>query len=119
MKLTPLSKAIALILTSTALLAGCGSDGKDGALGTAGKYGAGQVIALEQTGRTLSSGFLVSASEIVAYDKKTNRIFSVNAQSGQVDIFNDLTATTPALHSSLNLAQLLVDNNVVRFCLCE
>lgn len=113
MKVNKLSIAIASLFTTAALLSGCGTDGKDGASGTAGKDGAGQVIALEQTGRTLSRGFLVSASEIVAYDKKTNRIFSVNAQSGQIDIFNDLTATTPALHSSLNLAQLLVDNTVV------
>lgn len=113
MKLKKMSLAIGLVIGSASLLTGCVNDGKDGALGAAGKDGAGQVIALEQTGRTLSRGFLVSASEIVAYDKKTNRIFSVNAQSGQVDVFNDLVAATPALHSSLNLAQLLVDNGVV------
>lgn len=113
MKMTKLSLAIGFSIGFISLLSGCGSDGKDGISGTAGKDGAGQVIALEKTGRTLSRGFLVGASEIVAYDKKTNRIFSVNAQSGQIDIFNDLTATTPALHSSLNLAQLLVDNTVV------
>ncbi|HQT05286.1 MAG: hypothetical protein B7X52_04775 [Thiotrichales bacterium 34-46-19] len=113
MKVNKLSIAIASLFTTAALLSGCGTDGKDGASGTAGKDGAGQVIALEQNGRTLSRGFDVSASEIVAYDKKNNRIFSVNGKSGQVDVFANLAAATPTLSSSIDLGQLLLANGVV------
>lgn len=116
MKMTKLSVAIGFSIGFISLLSGCGSDGKDGAAGatgSAGKDGAGQVIALEQAGRTLSRGFAVSASEIVAYDKKNNRIFSVNGSLGQLDVFDGLTASVPALNKTIDFAQLLLANGVV------
>jgi DNA-binding beta-propeller fold protein YncE len=106
-----------------AILAGCalegdagaagsnGANGTNGTNGTNGANGAGQVIALARIGRTPSQGFNVGASEIVEYDAANNRIFSVNAQSGLVDVFaaTDFTAlAAPA--QSLDLRQMLVDN---------
>ncbi len=62
--------------------------------------------------RSASQGFNVSAAEIVAYDKTGKFIFTVNAQSGAVDVFEAKDAHTNAslpLKQSLNLKQMLVD----------
>lgn len=93
-----------------------GADGQNGANGQDGADGQNayrQIISLVQTGRTESRGFKVSASEIVAYDKVRDRIFTINAESGAVDIFNGLTAATPQLSGSLDLAPMLVAADVV------
>ena len=75
---------IFLLSASAVLLNGC-SDGDDG---QAGADGAGQVISLLELGRTESQGFDVSAAEIVAFDKDNQRIFTVNADSGAIDVFS-------------------------------
>jgi DNA-binding beta-propeller fold protein YncE len=129
MKLKKINLALALTGAMSFGLVGCVDDGADGAVGpqgpqgeqgiqgpqgeqgsagAAGQNASGQVIALERVGRTASQGFGVSAAEIVAYDKARDRIFVVNAQSGKIDVFNGLTAAQPNLHSSLELAQMLV-----------
>lgn len=99
-----------LLLTTllSITFAGCSSD--DGNNGTSGADGAGQVIALERIGRTDSRGFLVSAAEIVDFDKLHKHIFTVNADSGEVDIFTASDLTAPELFMSLDMAQMLVDN---------
>lgn len=87
-----------------------GSKGSDGAKGQDGRDGAGQVLALERIGRTQSQGFDVSAAEIVAFDAVHKRIFSVNARTGRVDVFNAGTPTDTAipLLASLDLGDMLV-----------
>lgn len=89
-------------------LSGCSND--DGKNGSSGADGAGQVIALERIGRTDSRGFLVSAAEIVDFDKLHKRIFTVNADSGEVDIFAAEDLSDPELFISIDMAQILVDN---------
>lgn len=91
-----------------------GSNGSNGAAGVNGANGAGQVIALSRVGRTASQGFNVSAAEVVDYDKINKRIFTVNAQSGAVDVFSagDITAMGAPLQS-IDLRQMLVDNGFV------
>ncbi|KUJ75884.1 hypothetical protein AVO42_11460 [Thiomicrospira sp. XS5] len=101
------------LLGVSLFLTGCGGDGHDGSDGVDGKDASSQVVGLERVGRTASQGFDVSAAEIVDYDKQHNRIFVVNADSGRVDVFSDLTSAQPALYGSLDLAQMLVDNAIV------
>jgi hypothetical protein len=130
MKLKKLT--LALFAGSALALTGCVEDGKDGvpgpqgtagiqgeqgAAGTAGvdgKNASGQVIFLERVGRTASQGFDTSAAEITAYDKVSDRIFVVNAQNGKIDVFNNLTASTPTLAQSLELGVLIngFDNTI-------
>jgi len=89
-----------------------GTNGLNGANGSDGKNGAGQALALTRIARSASQGFNVSAAEIVAYDKTGKFIFTVNAQSGAVDVFEAKDAHTNAslpLKQSLNLKQMLVD----------
>ncbi|WP_127471638.1 choice-of-anchor I family protein [Thiomicrorhabdus aquaedulcis] len=110
MKLNKLSIAMGLMLSTTLVLTGCGGaeDGDTGAQGLAGDDASTQVVSLEQVGRTASQGFAVSASEIVAYDKANNRIYTVNARSGQVDVFNNLGASVSTSPSqSLDMATLI------------
>lgn len=106
-----------------ATLGGCALEGDDGLPGAAGVNGndgsnglngAGQVIALSRIGRTTSGGFDVAAAEIVEYDGANNRIFTVNADAGGVDVFaaSDFTALA-APTASLDIKQMLVDNGVV------
>lgn len=108
---------VAPIILGLALgaLSGCsGDDGKDGAAGPAGANGAagadgaGQVVSIKRSGRTESQGFGVSAAEIVAFDATSKRIFTVNAQSGKIDIFSASDVTAPALLESIDLGSLLV-----------
>lgn len=94
---TPLVLGIALAACS-------GDDGSNG------RNGAGQTISLERIGRTESRGFLVSAAEIVDFDKTHKRLFTVNASSGEVDVFSASDLTSPALLESIDVRQLLVDN---------
>lgn len=89
-----------------------GTNGLNGANGSDGKNGAGQALALTRIARSASQGFNVSAAEIVAYDKTGKFIFTVNAQSGAVDVFEAKDAHINALlplKQSLNLKQMLVD----------
>lgn len=103
---------IGLLLSAS--LVGCGGDGKDGTNGTDGTNASAQVIGLKQAGRTTSQGFDVSAAEILDFDKTNKRIMVVNANSGKVDVFNATTLSSlNAPASSLNLAQMLVDNKIV------
>lgn len=104
--------SIVLASSATLLLSAC-SDGDDGAAGMDGADGAGQVISLQQLGRTASQGFAVSAAEIVAFDKDNQRIFTVNANSGAIDVFTAATLSNPTLLSNINLKQILVDQGVV------
>jgi len=89
-------------------LAGCSDDGDDGKDGAAGADGAGQVLTLQRVGRTESQGFGVSAAEIVAFEPTSQRIFTINAQSGQVDVFNAADVTAPTLEQSIALRDMLV-----------
>ncbi|MFN3587072.1 MAG: choice-of-anchor I family protein, partial [Moraxellaceae bacterium] len=75
-----------------------------------GAPGAGQVIALARVGRTTSQGYLVSAAEIVDYDKTNKRLFTINAQTGGVDVFaaDDVTALGMPTQS-LDIRQMVVD----------
>lgn len=73
-----------LAIAMVATLSGCGSDGTDG---TDGVDASQTTISLEQTARSASQGFDLSAAEIVAFDKQNDNVWVVNANSGQVDIF--------------------------------
>ena len=132
MKRNPFSTfLLASTAASALLLAGCNGDdgamgqqgpqgvagatGNPGATGPAGAdgaNGAGQLVALEQIGRTASRGFAVSAAEIVAFDAAGQRIFTVNADSGAVDVFSASDLANPTLLSSLDMAQMLVDQGI-------
>lgn len=103
------TKSLLLVSASAVLLSAC----SDGDNGSAGADGAGQVISLLELGRTDSRGFDVSASEIVAFDKDNQRIFTVNADSGAIDVFSAQDLTAPSLLSSIDLKQMLVDASVV------
>ena len=98
------------LLSASALLLNACSDSEDG---KAGADGAGQVISLLELGRTESQGFDVSAAEIVVFDKDNQRIFTVNADSGAIDIFSASDLSAPSLLNNINLKQLLVDEAVV------
>lgn len=97
-----------------ATLGGCALEGDNGAIGrngSDGADGAGQVIALTRVARTASQGFDEAAAEIVEYDAAGNRIFTVNAESGEVDVFDAgsfavLNGANPA--QSLDLRAMLV-----------
>ncbi len=106
-----LNKALAptALAISVALLAGCQSieDGKDGING---KDGVGQITSLTRIGRTDSQGFDKSAAEIVAFDKQNKRIFTVNANSGKIDVFNATDLTSLALSETLDLGTMIVNN---------
>ena len=102
-----------LLASSAAILLSACSDGDDGAAGMDGADGAGQVISLMELGRTASQGFAVSAAEIVAFDKDNQRIFTVNANSGAIDVFSAATLSNPTLLSNINLKQMLVDQSVI------
>ncbi|SDE34426.1 choice-of-anchor I family protein [Desulfuromonas thiophila] len=109
-----------LALLLCLLLAGCGSDGdngRDGADGTNGvdgsdgADGAAQVVSLRPVAATASQGFDQSAAEIVTFDAVNRRVLVVNADSGQVDVFNaaslsDLNDADPA--TRIDLAAMLV-----------
>jgi DNA-binding beta-propeller fold protein YncE len=108
---------LASALASAALLGLTACDGEDGIAGAAGTAGAdgldgaGQVIALARIGRSNSQGFDVSGAEIVDFHAGSDRIFTVNANSGTVDVFNATDVTTLAAPAqSIDVKQMLVDN---------
>ncbi len=101
--------SICLLSASAVLLNGC----SDGDNGEAGADGAGQVISLLELGRTTSQGFDASAAEIVAFDKGNQRIFTVNADSGAIDVFSASDLSTPSLLSNVDLKQMLADEAIV------
>ena len=99
-------------LVSTLMLAGCNVD--DGVNGAAGADGAGQVVTLSRVGRSEAQGsFGTSAAEIVAWDANGQRIFTVNAESGKVDVFALSDVTSPTLEQSLDLRSMLVNAGAV------
>ncbi|EAQ98865.1 choice-of-anchor I family protein [Congregibacter litoralis] len=108
---------ISLALIGPLSLAGCeGDDGADGAQGPAGPAGpAGEpgtdgssssasTIALSFLGRYETAEFDESAAEIVDYDPATEQAFVVNANSGQIDVIDISSPSTPTLASSLDVA---------------
>ena len=106
-----MNKALLTLTISSLLLTACGGD--DGSAGTPGVDASRQIIALTEAGRTASRGFAVSAAEIVAYDSARDRVFTVNADTGEIDYFSSLTSigNTPA--GTLNLGALLLAANVI------
>ena len=100
-------KYLGVALLPLALLA-CSGD--DGAAGSDGQNGAdGQdllntTIALTFAGRYSSGTFDESAAEIVTYDSATQQAFVVNANSGQVDVIDISSPSTPTKMDSLNVA---------------
>ncbi|WP_321394239.1 choice-of-anchor I family protein [uncultured Desulfuromusa sp.] len=95
------------------LLSGCADDGDDGADGL---DGAGQVITLSHLASTASQAFDESAAEIVTFDASNQNILTVNANSGQVDVFD--AATLAALDGAdpvqnIDLAAMLVADDKV------
>ena len=106
------SGSIFLLSASAVLLNGC-SDGDNGQTGETGPNGSGQVISLLELGRTESQGFAVSAAEIVAFDKGNQRIFTVNAGSGAIDVFSETNLSAPSLLNNIDLKQMLADEAIV------
>ncbi|MBN2864525.1 MAG: choice-of-anchor I family protein [Thiotrichales bacterium] len=111
MKLRTLPLALLTVFSTSTLLVGCG--GEDGTNGTDGINATSQTISLSEQGRYLSGVFDESAAEIVTYDETTEQTFVVNANSGQIDVLNSSDVTNPTLNLSLNLAQALLDADVV------
>ena len=106
-----MNKPLLTLTISTLLLTACGGD--DGSAGAPGADASRQIIALSEAGRTASRGFAVSAAEIVAYDSARDRVFTVNANTGEIDYFSSLASigNTPA--GTLNLGALLLAANVI------
>jgi hypothetical protein len=71
------------------------------------------LITMERIGRTESQGFDESAAEIVAFDPAAKQIYTVNAASGKVDIFNASDMTQPQLSGTLDVAAMLMNASVV------
>lgn len=105
-------KGLCAISFVVAALTGCG--GTDGVNGL---DASDQSLLLALEGRTPSQGLNVSAAEITAFDSSTGRIFTVNAQSGKVDVFAASNATQIAAlanpSQSIDLAAMLVANGFV------
>ena len=92
------------------LLSGCADDGDNG------EDGAGQVITLSHLASTASQAFDESAAEIVTFDTINRNILTVNANSGQIDVFDaatltDLDGADPG--QSIDLAAMLVADGKV------
>ena len=124
------------ILAVLVALSGC--DGDDGAVGSTGPAGAtgaagpaGATGAAGPTGapgadnerstvqlkflgrgRNPAAEFDESAAEIVAFDPASQLSFVVNAQSGNVDIFNMAAPVSPTFDSSLEVAADVASNVV-------
>ncbi|MEN7342010.1 MAG: choice-of-anchor I family protein [Pseudomonadota bacterium] len=107
--------ATALALATLALTACEGDDGAigstgpigpTGATGAAGQNGQNGVtsITLSLLGRYESGIFDEGASEIVSYDATNQRVYQVNANSGQVDIIDVMSPATPTLIGSIDVA---------------
>lgn len=103
-------KSLLTCAMAASCLMGCVEDGEEGATGSSGANGSGQVVALSRSAVSPSQGFNASAAEIVEFDTANKRILTVNAQSGAVDVFNATSVTALSAPSqSLNLRQMLVD----------
>ncbi|MEE4301301.1 MAG: choice-of-anchor I family protein [Pseudomonadales bacterium] len=113
-------KAIAYVALPLAalLLAGCeGDDGAPGAAGPAGPAGAqgpAGAAGADATQTSISltflararnpaSGFDESAAEIVSFDPATSRLFVVNAESGDIDVFDLTDPAAPVFDSTLDV----------------
>lgn len=98
----------ATMLASTILLSACsgddGSTGPQGPEGPQGENATDTTIALSLLGRYSTGQFDESAAEIVEFDAATRRVFVVNAQSGQVDVLDGASPSTPTLIESLDVA---------------
>ncbi len=102
---------IALLCSASLLIfSGCSDDGDDGNNGT---NAVDQVVSLQQLSSTASRGFDASAAEIVTFDGNNERMFVVNADNGQVDVFDASDLTHPVLEETIDIQQLLVDNGDV------
>jgi len=62
-----------------------------------------QSIELAKIGTFTTGAFDVGASEIVAYDPSTQRLFVINAQAARVDVLDVSDPTAPTLHSSIDV----------------
>ena len=108
-------------LLAMALLSGCeGDDGDPGPAGPAGPAGAdgapgqdasGSAISISLLGRARNpdSEFDESAAEIVSFEPASQRLFVVNAQSGEVDIFSLAAPNAPTFEGSLDVAADVAD----------
>lgn len=83
------------------LLSGCLDDGDDGVNGSDASAG---TIALSLLGRYETGVFDESAAEIVDYDPATRMTYVVNANSGQIDVIDASSPSTPTLSMSLDVA---------------
>ncbi len=97
-------KPVALGLAMAALV-GCESNSSSSSSSTATQV----VSGIERIGRSDSRGFDESAAEIVAFDKSRQRIFTVNANSGQVDVFNASDVTSLSLSETLDVQTMVVN----------
>lgn len=115
MKLNALTLALGFSVMTLGL-AGCGSSSSssDNDDPTPPAPVVKQTISLEQAGRSASQGYDESAAEIVDFDTQYQRVFTVNANSGEVDVFDaqDVTAINQPMQR-LNMAQMLVANGKV------
>ncbi len=68
-----------------------------------GSVSAPQDIELAKLGTFTTGAFDEGASEIVAYDPSTQRLFVVNAQAARIDVLDISDPTAPALHSSIDV----------------
>lgn len=91
-------KPLLLGIAVSSLVACSGDDGDDG------QDASQSTVALEFLGRYATNTFDESAAEIVAYDAGTRQVFVVNAQSGQVDVLDVASPSTPTLARSLTVA---------------
>lgn len=91
-------KPLLLGIAVSSLVACSGDDGDDG------QDASQSTVALEFLGRYATNTFDESAAEIVAYDAGTRQVFVVNALSGQVDVLDVASPSTPTLARSLTVA---------------
>ncbi|MFD1383024.1 choice-of-anchor I family protein [Rhodanobacter aciditrophus] len=96
-------KPVALGLAMAALV-GCESNSSSSSSSTATQV----VSGIERIGRSDSRGFDESAAEIVAFDKSRQRIFTVNANIGQVDVFDASDMTNLRLTQTLDVQSMVV-----------
>jgi hypothetical protein len=89
-----------------------GADGQDGQDGADGQDGI-TSITLQFLGRYESGLFDEGASEIVAYDPATSRIFQVNAVSGQVDVIDIAAPSAPQLVDAIDVGAAVTANTSI------
>jgi hypothetical protein len=89
--------------TVSRLVAGCALALGIGAPALAGPHAAQPTIAIAPLGTYATDVFAESAAEIVAHDPGTQRLFVVNAQSGEVDVLDIRTPSAPQRLFSVSL----------------